>query len=81
MPIYSTVEEAMMAMEQQSFDFMSEIDGLIPQQQEQYNFYEAQVARYGQYDPGILGNGAHYGPNSPFGEEGLVCNRLILQKD
>ena len=68
--IYSTLEQAQMAMNQTNTD-------LLPIQQEQYQFHESQVEKYGQYDPGIGAYGAHYGPNSPFASEGLICANCV----
>lgn len=81
--IYSSVNEALSALGWTVMGQESVVAGapsdysLTAQQQEQYAFHEAQVARYGQYDQGILGNGAHYGPNSPFSEEGIVCANCV----
>ena len=30
------------------------------------------------FDPGVDGNGAHYGPQSPFAAEGLVCANCVF---
>ena len=65
--IYLTLEDALMAIAVE----------LKPQQQEQYDFYESQVAAYGQYSQGIGANGSHYGAQSPFTEEGIVCANCV----
>jgi len=71
MPIYSTQAQAQQAMMPQ------DVVELLPIQQEQYSFHESQVAEYGQYDQGIGAYGAHYGPNSPFTAEGIVCANCV----
>lgn len=70
--IYSSYEQAQLAMGHSA----NQLE-LKPQQVEQYNFYEYQAKKYGQYDPGILANGAHYGPESPFADQGLVCANCV----
>jgi len=76
MPIYNSYEEAMMAM-----GVGEHTQGLKPQQIEQYRFYEQQVEKYGQYDPGILANGAHYGDESPFASDGLICANCVYYQN
>jgi len=71
MSIYSSLEQARQAM------ILGDVRELQPIQQEQYNFHESQVATYGQYDPGIGAYGAHYGPESPFANEGLICANCV----
>jgi len=73
--IYTTLESAEQAlMPQDTLD-------LKPQQQSQYQFHELQVAEYGQYDQGILANGAHYGAESPFAIEGIVCANCVYYEN
>jgi hypothetical protein len=69
--IYTTLELAQQAM------MPADVVGLKPQQQAQYSFHEQQVALYGQYSQGILANGSHYGPNSPFAAEGIICANCV----
>lgn len=76
--IYGTYEAALAAM---SNGTVETVEGLKPQQTEQYRFYESQVATYGLYDPGILANGAHYGPNSPFADQGLICANCVFYRE
>ena len=71
MAIYSTLESAQQAMMPQ------DVVELLPIQQEQYTFHEDQVSEYGQYDQGIGAYGAHYGANSPFAAEGIVCANCV----
>lgn len=73
--IYATLEEAMMAMESQ--DNM----GLKAQQIDQYNFYEGQVMMYGLYSQGIGANGAHYGDENPFVDQGLACANCVFYRE
>ena len=73
--IYATLVEAQQAMMPQ------DVQTLKPIQQEQYQFHEAQVAEYGQYDQGIGAYGAHYGPESPFASEGLVCANCVYYEN
>ena len=69
--IYNTLEEAQQAMMPEDLVELQSI------QQAQYSFHEAQIAEYGQYDQGIGAYGAHYGPNSPFANEGIVCANCV----
>lgn len=69
--IYTTLEQAQQAM------IPSDIAELQSIQQAQYHFHEAQVAEYGQYDQGIDAYGAHYGSNSPFASEGIICANCV----
>lgn len=73
--IYTSLEQAQLAMQP------SDILGLKPQQLAQYQFHELQVEEYGPYDQGILANGAHYGPESPFTSEGLVCANCVYYEN
>ena len=73
--IYSTLEQAILAMQESSSM------GLKPQQIEQYNFYESQVQAYGLYDQGIGGNGAHYGDDNPFVDQGLMCANCVFYRE
>lgn len=75
--IYDSYESALAAMS----DGTVAVEGLKPQQSEQYRFYESQVATYGLYDPGILANGAHYGANSPFADQGLICANCVFYRE
>lgn len=76
MAIYPTREEAMLAMGMED-----SIQGLKPQQVEQYYFYESQVKKYGLYDQGIQANGAHYGEESPFADKGLICANCVYYQN
>lgn len=49
-----------------------------PKQVALYNTYEQLVATGGMFNPGVDGDGAHYGPESPFAAEGLICANCVF---
>ena len=51
---------------------------LNERQREQYEYTEGLAEKYGKFDQGSLSNGAHYSPESPFKEDGLVCSSCVF---
>jgi hypothetical protein len=49
-----------------------------PKQQALYATYEQLVETTGMFNQGVDGDGAHYGPESPFANEGLICANCVF---
>lgn len=73
MPIYSTLEQALVAM--------SGTDQLNDQQLALYTAYEAIVEQYGQFDKGIGASGSHYAEENPFADQGMICANCVYYSE
>jgi hypothetical protein len=51
---------------------------LNERQREQHEYTESLTKKFGKFDQGSLSNGAHYAPESPFKDEGLICSSCVF---
>ena len=51
---------------------------LNERQREQHEYTESLVEKFGKFDQGSLSDGAHYAPESPFEEDGLICSSCVF---
>lgn len=75
-----------MEMEEPSDDVDEMIEGLAeqdeyninPRQAAMYDIYEKIADKFGAWDKGVGGNGAHYVDESPFAEQGMICANCVF---
>lgn len=91
MPIYTTLDQALAAMNSGVMQgLISPLPltdvtpvedystGLAPVQQAQYQAYESIVNQFGQYNQGSGSEGAHYFELNPFVSEGIMCANCVF---
>lgn len=85
-PPINEVEEVEEANGEESEDYEEMLEGLAemvemglnPRQFAMYDLFEKMAEKFGLWDQGIGGNGAHYVAESPFASEGMVCSNCVF---